>query len=147
MESKQEFVYASLNDDDQDTKTDSRTVWFWSLYQALVHMILHTFYAQYLIEFYKDHMRKPIRKNWRGIKRNTKKTFKKLFGTSKSSGCRKKKGDSELSAKFITDKILSDSMSGSENSDSDGAANSTQYYSFSVSTDEVSSESVYRKLE
>ncbi len=145
MESKQEFVYASLNDDDEDTKTDSRTVWFWSLYQALVHMILHTFYAQYLIEFYKDHMRKPIRKNWRGIKRNTKKTFKKLFGTSKSAaGCRKKKGDSEMSAKFITDKILSDSMS--ENSDSDGA-NATQYYSFSVSADEVKSESAYQKLE
>ena len=45
---------------------------------------------------------KPIRRNFRGITRNTKKTFKKLFGVKRVLRER------EMSSRNIMDKILSE---------------------------------------
>jgi hypothetical protein len=73
----------------------------------------------------------PLGKTVRGLQRQARRTFKKLFGEKK----RRREGgmNYQSSTRFITDKMLSSS----EESDSSGyesakSHNETQYFSFSV---------------
>lgn len=54
-------------------------------------------------------VRKPLRKTVSGVKRQARRTFKKLFGEAKGKSTEKKRRSRyEANSKFITDKMLSE---------------------------------------
>jgi hypothetical protein len=90
-------------------------------------------------DYYNREWRKSVSKNVRGVKRAARQTFRKVFGTKKQ---RKAHNKYEESAKYITDKMLSDSSE--TDSDHDQLPKTESFFSFSVDSTNASTTSTYQ---
>ena len=107
-------------------------------------LILNFLSIQYLQEL-NQQWKKSFRKNYMGVKKAARRTFRKIFGSQRKNSNRKY----ENSAKFINDKMLNETSS-SEASDSDHSKQEAQtgYFTFNAEgkTKGAGDESHYRKL-